>query len=131
MKKFMMMLALVCLPACFMTGCVDRADMQGLDTQTLDAMQEEEETQLVETVASPIEGYRLIAGNLEELDTKTVSMKTADGYALSFKLAPETLVYKGSRTDITPGDEITVVFEGSLRGTDTEGVSVIAVSVAQ
>lgn len=130
MKKFMMLLALVCLTACFMTGCVDRADMQGLDTQTLDAAQEEE-TQLVETVASPIEGYRLIAGNLEELDTKTVSMKTADGYALCFKLAPETLVYKGNRSDITPGDEITVVFEGSLKGTDTEGVSVIAVSVAQ
>lgn len=130
MKKFMMM-ALLFFSVCFMTGCVDRADMQGLDTQTPEMLQEGNETQVVETVASPIEGFRLIAGNLEELDTKKISMQTADGHALSFKLAPETLVYKGDAQEITPGDEITVVFEGDLKGTDTGGVSVIAVSVSQ
>lgn len=126
MKKWILMPGLCMLTACFLAGCVDRADMQGMNVQEIKEMMIDE--QVVETVVSPIEGYQLVAGNLEELDTRYVSMQTADGHALSFKLAPETLVYKGQGEKLLPGDEITVVFEGDLKGTDTKDVSVIAVS---
>lgn len=129
MKKLKLMLGLCILTACFLTGCVDRADMQGINVQDTKELTEDE--QVVKTTASPIEGYRLVAGNLEELDTRYVSMQTADGHALSFKLAPETLVYKARGKEFIPGDEITVVFEGNLKGTDTENVSVIAVSTSK
>lgn len=72
--------------------------------------------------------YQHVAGNLEQLDSKTVSMQTADGQALCFQLAPETLVYREEGRELAPGDEIKVVFDGKLEGTDTKGVSVIAVS---
>lgn len=128
MKKWILMLGLCMLAVCFMTGCVDRADMQGMNVQ--DREEGTEDEQVVETAASPIEGYQLVAGNLEVLDTKSVSMQTADGHALHFKLAPETLIYKGQGEELLPGDAITVVFEGNLKGTDTENVSVIAVSLS-
>ena len=129
MKKWILMLGLCIMTACFLTGCVDRAEMQGMNVQETKEITEGE--QLVETAASPIEGYQLVAGNLEVLDTKSVSMQTADGHALSFRLAPETLVYTRQGEEMLPGDEITVVFEGDLQGTDTKNVSVIAVSLSE
>lgn len=129
MKKFMMLSAFLAWTVFLITGCSRSADEKGLKVQTLEVVQEE--AAVVTAVSSTVEGYHQVEGSLEELDTKTVSMQTADGHALCFKLAPETLVYKGERKDLVPGDEITVVFEGDLKGTDTKGVSVITVSAVQ
>lgn len=103
MKKFMLFSVLCSLVILALTGCAEVSPSQS-------------------------DGYQQVEGNLEVLDTKTVSMKTVDGQALSFKLAPETLVYHNEGKEFNPGDEITVVFEGKLNGTDTKDVSVIAVS---
>lgn len=100
MKKFILMPMLAVLAVFMLGGCSEPAE------------------------------YNQVEGRLEELDTRLVSMQTADGQALCFQLAPETLVYKGEGKDLVPGDEITVVFEGNLDGTDTKGVSVITVSAA-
>lgn len=97
MKKFMLLSALCVLALFVMAGCS----------------------------SEPVV-YQEVAGNLEQLDTKTVCMQTVDGQALCFELAPESLVYQGDA--LHPGDEIKVVYEGSLEGTDTKGLSVIAVS---
>lgn len=77
------------------------------------------------------EDYQEVAGNLEKLDTDTVSMQTADGQALCFELAPETLVYHSEGKELIPGDEITVVYDGDLSGEDTKGISVITVSAVE
>ena len=127
MKKFILLAAVSSLLMITLTGCVDMADMQGMDIKTIEAMQEAD-GEAVPVAASTIEGYCLVAGSLEELDSEKFSMETADGHALSFRLMPETLLFKGEGKRLTPGDEITVVFEGDLAGTNTDGVSVIAVS---
>ena len=58
-------------------------------------------------------------------------MKTEDGQELSFKLAPEPIIYAGDDKELSEGEFIRVVFDGILADSELEDISVIAVTVVE
>lgn len=126
MKKLMNWVIIMSLGAALLFGCGKEPEevMQPVISE------EESESIVVDTEKST-EGYLLVLGILVEKDSGYVSIKTHDNYDLTFKLAPETVIYTGEAAELVPGEEIAVVFDGELDGLDTGGVQVITVSIIE
>lgn len=128
-KKY---LILILIAISFLFGCQSQketvaniADEETVGKNTVSDV----EAVAVETMLST-DGYKLVLGTLTDKQAGFVSIKTRSDEDLTFKLAPETVVYAGDAPELVVGDEVAVVFEGELEGLSTDKVKVITVSIA-
>lgn len=130
MKKIMYLFLLCCLLVCFTAGCADVADGQTFAGEKEGSVPVES-ARVMETAAPVEEGYYMVEGSLCEMGKSSLVLKTEDGQELGFRLAPETIVYAGSDKELSEGEIIRVVFDGTKTDSEWEDITVIAVTVIE
>ncbi|MDE7333398.1 MAG: hypothetical protein K2O16_14465 [Lachnospiraceae bacterium] len=130
MKKFMYLFLLCSLLICFTAGCADVAEGLVLSGESGESAPTES-AHVMETAAPVEEGYYMVEGSLCEMGKNSIVLKTEDGQELSFKLAPETIIYAGGDKELSEGETIRVVFDGTMKDSEFEDISVIAVTVIE
>lgn len=130
MKKIMCLFMLCSLLVCFTAGCADVAEGLALDEGSGESITAQN-VYVMETAAPVEEGYYMVEGSLCEMGKNSLVLKTENGQELSFMLAPETIIYAGKDKDLSEGEIIRVVFDGTVKNSELEDISVIAVTVIE
>ncbi|NBJ95044.1 hypothetical protein [Parablautia muri] len=131
MNKFIKLSILCGMVVCFLTGCADVVESSMTDNTTQENLISIDDVR-IEDVAVMEEDYYVVEGILREIGKEDLLLETPQGQSMYFKLAPETIIYAGEGSDaIAEGENIKVVFDGELNGTEMKKVFVIAVTVLE
>ncbi len=128
MKRSILLSVVVILVCTLMSSCMKEVAAETEEISE-EATVENTEAVAIEVLVST-DGNAIVLGTLIELDQSHVKISTEDNQSLNFNLNPETEYYSGSAAELLPGDEVAIVFEGTLEGLNTDNIKVLTVSIA-